>query len=117
MTLIERLRGLNAEHPPFGAAHEAATEIDRLTAERDALKAELGSLNVIVGRMTEVFKTETDALKADVAAKQAKIDALMLEYCPQEMTPDQITEWKKHQCQVDSSVAEAIDNAMKKETP
>ena len=40
MTLIERLRGLNAEHPPFGAAHEAADEIERLTAERDALKAD-----------------------------------------------------------------------------
>lgn len=29
--LIERLRGLNAEHPPFGAAHEAA---DALLAQQ-----------------------------------------------------------------------------------
>lgn len=29
--------------------------------------------------------------------QQAKIDALMLEYCPEEMTEDQLEEWKKHQ--------------------
>lgn len=28
---------------------------------------------------------------------QAKIDALMLEYCPNEMTPQQIKEWERHQ--------------------
>lgn len=28
---------------------------------------------------------------------QAKIDALMLEHCPDEMTPEQIAEWAKHQ--------------------
>lgn len=28
---------------------------------------------------------------------QAKIDALMLEYCPEEMTPEQIKNWEKHQ--------------------
>jgi len=33
MDIVERLRGLNAEYPPFGAAHEAADEITRLRAE------------------------------------------------------------------------------------
>ena len=28
---------------------------------------------------------------------QAKIDALMLEYCPDEITPEQIENWKRHQ--------------------
>ena len=32
-----------------------------------------------------------------IQSKQAKIDALMLEYCPDEMTPEQIAEWEKHQ--------------------
>jgi hypothetical protein len=27
----------------------------------------------------------------------ARIDALMLEYCPDEMTPEQVNEWGKHQ--------------------
>lgn len=29
--------------------------------------------------------------------QQARIDALMLEYCPDEMTPEQIAEWERHQ--------------------
>ena len=28
---------------------------------------------------------------------QAKIDMLMLEYCPDEMTPEQIENWDNHQ--------------------
>jgi hypothetical protein len=28
---------------------------------------------------------------------QAKIDVLMLEYCPKEMTKEQIEKWEKHQ--------------------
>jgi hypothetical protein len=42
-----------------------------------------------------------DMMKSDrsseVAALQAKIDALMLEYCPNEMTPEQVENWAKHQ--------------------
>ena len=33
----------------------------------------------------------------EVEAQQAKIDSLMLEYCPNEMTQDQIDNWEKHQ--------------------
>ena len=35
-----------------------------------------------------------------IAAMQAKIDALMLEYCPDEMTPEQVENWKRHQVRV-----------------
>lgn len=35
--------------------------------------------------------------EADNAAKQARIDALMLEYCPDEMTPEQLDEWGRNQ--------------------
>lgn len=34
---------------------------------------------------------------AKVMALQARIDELMLEYCPDEMTPEQIENWKRHQ--------------------
>ena len=37
---------------------------------------------------------------------QAKIDALMLEYCPDEMTEEQIAEWEKHQKPVTLSEVE-----------
>lgn len=30
-------------------------------------------------------------------ARQAKIDALMMEHCPEEMTPEQTAEWARHQ--------------------
>jgi hypothetical protein len=36
-------------------------------------------------------------LERECAALQEKIDALMFEYCPEEMTPEQIAEWGKHQ--------------------
>lgn len=32
-----------------------------------------------------------------IKAQQATIDALMLEYCPDEMTEEQMDEWAKHQ--------------------
>lgn len=38
-----------------------------------------------------------DGLARYAQHKQAKIDALMLEYCPDEMTPEQIAEWERHQ--------------------
>lgn len=33
----------------------------------------------------------------DAQHMQARIDALMLEFCPDQMTPEQIVEWKRHQ--------------------
>ena len=38
-----------------------------------------------------------EELAREVESKQAKIDALMLEYCPEEMTPEQMEEWAAHQ--------------------
>lgn len=37
---------------------------------------------------------------AEAARLQARIDALMLEHCPDEMTPEQIAEWERHQVPV-----------------
>ena len=36
-------------------------------------------------------------LQAQLDDKQFRIDNLMLEYCPDEMTDEQIKEWEKHQ--------------------
>ncbi|MEY8688468.1 MAG: hypothetical protein AB9M53_01130 [Leptothrix sp. (in: b-proteobacteria)] len=36
-------------------------------------------------------------LSTQLAAKQAKIDRLMLEHCPDEMTPEQLATWAAHQ--------------------
>lgn len=40
---------------------------------------------------------ENDELRRALGAKQAEIDRLMLEYCPSEMTPEQIAEWGANQ--------------------
>ena len=37
-----------------------------------------------------------DVLK-ELNARQARIDALMLEYCPDDMTKEQFDNWAKHQ--------------------
>lgn len=44
---------------------------------------------------------EIEDLKKQVASKQAEIDGLMLEYCPGDMTTEQIEEWCRHQHPVD----------------
>ena len=38
-----------------------------------------------------------DFLLKDMAAKQAEVDALMLEHCPDEMTKEQLDIWAKRQ--------------------
>ena len=38
-----------------------------------------------------------ESLRQQLSAAQAKIDELMLEYCPEEMTNEQIAEYEKHQ--------------------
>jgi uncharacterized protein involved in exopolysaccharide biosynthesis len=44
-----------------------------------------------------------DHLKQQLAAAQARIDELMLEYCPDEMTAEQVEEWGNHQRAVKES--------------
>lgn len=43
------------------------------------------------------LEAEVAKLKLEVASKQAKIDELMLEYCPDEMSKEQLDNWAKHQ--------------------
>lgn len=45
----------------------------------------------------ETLTEQLQQAKVREAGLQAKIDALMLEYCTDEMTEEQITNWGKHQ--------------------
>jgi len=51
--------------------------------------------------------------RAEVSRLQARIDALMLEYCPGEMTPEQTAEWARHQAphQLSAEEREALERA------
>ena len=66
-------------------------------------RAMAGRLRDLVAREWSAVGTcdEAAALLVSLAeameADQAKIDALMLEYCPDDMTPEQREEWARHQ--------------------
>lgn len=60
---------------------------------------------------------ELSEARADAAAKQARIDALMLEYCPTEMTNAQLAEWAGHQKPVSVERAADIDAAIAARKP
>ena len=50
-----------------------------------------------------------DERNRQVMALQAKLDEVMLEYCPDEMTDDQKAEWARHQQPVSEQEQQAID--------
>lgn len=70
-----------------GPADCAAPVLRQLHAENEALRAE----KLLVER--RIAAVEERAMYV----LQAKIDALMLEHCPEEMTPEQVEDWGKHQ--------------------
>lgn len=47
-----------------------------------------------LAKLVEIVREDKDK---EIAAKQAKIDRLMWEYCPQEMTLEQVANWEAHQ--------------------
>lgn len=62
-----------------------------------ALAARCALLDATVADAIFALADRVEAVERDAASKQARIDALMLEYCPDEMTPDQREEWARHQ--------------------
>ena len=56
-----------------------------------------GNTQVVPASDYDALADRVEAVERDAASKQARIDALMLEYCPDEMTPDQREEWARHQ--------------------
>lgn len=58
---------------------------------------------------------ERDALKERIGELEARIDALMLDHCPDEMTREQRENWAKHQRAATKAERDAIDAAMSQE--
>jgi hypothetical protein len=74
-------------------AREAEQQLALMQDERNRqLETEAG-----MKRQLDAAWQEIAVLKAKLAAKQARIDELMMEYCPDEMTEEQLEEWSKHQ--------------------
>lgn len=73
-------------------------------AERDVLelRQQFGAAKAEVAHVKEVEFPRKVAVVAEnwrkkLAAKQAEVDALMLEYCPSEMSQEQLDNWAAHQ--------------------
>lgn len=60
---------------------------------------------IVIAMDTEIAELYELALNQarTIRAKQAEIDRLMLEYCPDEMTPEQKAEWAANQKPVDET--------------
>ena len=71
----------------------AAAELRRLHAENEALRAEIEADERNMCQLTD----ELAASRREVGALKAERDRLMLEFCPDEMTQQQKTEWAAHQ--------------------
>jgi hypothetical protein len=67
--------------------------IQLLTEHARTLENELAACSAAFDRQQEMLDRNAE----QIASKQAQIDRLMMEYCPEEMSPEQKAEWKKHQ--------------------
>lgn len=99
----------------------------RLYAENEALKMRVADLESIwsdpaklhvnllrsgYDRMSALHLagcTDYDNIKAECDSKQATIDRLMLEYCPSEMSVNQIVEWSNAQKKSDIGITTSIE--------
>lgn len=70
--------------PQRVADNETAEKLQAVTKELKAVQDELSAL-----------RKELLGFKIKLNAKQAKIDELMFEFCPEEMTKSQIDEYEK----------------------
>ena len=62
---------------------------------------------------TQSLEAQIKELEAKIQSQQAKIDELMLEYCPEDMTQQQMDEWARHQRPVTKEEERRIDDALK----
>lgn len=71
--------------------------VRRVVTEADRrIRARYVALDTELAQLYEAALNQARTIRA----KQAEIDRLMWEYCPSEMTPEQIAEWERHQAAV-----------------
>jgi hypothetical protein len=81
------------EHELRTELRSAVLKLDEQTKRADALD-KLANDNYRWGKS---LLEEVNGLTSRLDALQAKLDAVMLEYCAGDMTPEQIENWAKHQ--------------------
>lgn len=90
--------------PGPDAVRAAMEELDRVA---EYLTVECSSLHT-----SAAMRRNVKALERHIAAQQAKIDALMLEHCPDEMSAEQVAEWGRHQRPASDETQAAIARAL-----
>jgi hypothetical protein len=78
------------------------TELEKLCLEKHKLPTDKTSqlsdcFRLGVQHATQNFNETVTQLCKEKNALQDKIDQLMIEFCPEEMTQEQIENWKQHQ--------------------
>lgn len=94
----ERIRELE------GMVNQWCSVVWRVAKHVGCLPSSFADGNEHIVRAAEQQAEQLSAAKKDADSKQARIDELMLEYCPNEMSPEQIEEWEKHQVPDDSAI-------------
>lgn len=82
---------------------------------RFSLSLAYGSKNQLIKAQQNVMDKMLDHMKTLTTIcnhQQAKIDSLMLEFCPDEMTPMQLANWAAHQQAVDPELQKKINDAL-----
>lgn len=87
-------------YPPDAQARIA--ELEKQLAEKDKEIARRVTVDEMNAEIDSSAKAVADHYERKLSAAQSKIDSLMLEYCPEEMTPEQVDEWGKHQVPVNT---------------
>ena len=70
-----------------------AADLARVTEERNEWRHAAGELTGTVNRVAN----QRDALAAKLTQTEAKLDRVMLEHCPDEMSEEQRARWAAHQ--------------------
>ena len=106
-----RLANINA-----GLLLAQSTDADVENRELRAAVERMRATERKFGTLMHELMDERDQLRAAVARLQARIDALMLEYCPDEMTAEQTAEWARHQVphQLTAEEREAMQRALER---
>jgi hypothetical protein len=95
--LLRTLATADEKMPVVGYADRVEVENMQIGAEPSMSLAPVSEFDVPLVRATDAQAAVLAAYEAGRAENQALIDRLMLEYCPDEMTPEQKANWAKHQ--------------------
>ena len=97
----------------YGGMSDAKRLVEKYEAIIEEQKLTIESLNSCIGgegsTTTENLVGFSKFENSIRAPLQAKIDRLMLEYCPEEMTQDQLDTWAENQKPIDDNLAAIVN--------